>query len=343
MSRQGALHGTGLITWVRHEHSDPVEGLKMATSGTGGQTMKRAVHGIYAAVISPFTSGLNLDARKLGDHCRFLVEDGGCDGVAPAGTTGEGTSMEFSDRMLIPQVLEKAGLPPERVILGIGTPSTGDTVRLAQAAIEHGYGNLLVLPPFYYKGLDNEAVYNCFARLADALPHDDLRIYLYHFPQMSAVPVSVSVVLRLREQFGDRIAGLKDSSGEFSQSLDFVTATGGKDAGFDVFPSSESFLPDALEAGCAGIISASTNYQARQVQAALLSGQPEGSEFYEQVASARRHIQKFPLVAAMKTCQAARSGDRGWLRTLPPNRPLDAREEQDLLSGLARIYPEAGN
>ena len=115
--------------------------------------MAKAKRGIYAAAISPFTKDYRLDHSKLIDYCRYLLNDGGCDGVAPVGTTGEGSSISISDRLSLPKLLSDAGIPADRVIIGTGNPSTQDATRISKAALEYGYVNQLVLPPFYYKSV----------------------------------------------------------------------------------------------------------------------------------------------------------------------------------------------
>ncbi len=45
-----------------------------------------------------------------------------------------------------------------------------------------------------------------------------LRLYLYHFPQLSAVPIMLPLIERLKKTYGDVIAGLKDSGGDWNYS-----------------------------------------------------------------------------------------------------------------------------
>jgi 4-hydroxy-tetrahydrodipicolinate synthase len=292
--------------------------------------MSKARRGIYAAAISPFDDNGRLDAQKLIGYCRHLLSGGGCDGVAPTGTTGEGTSIAYEDRVALPAEFAAAGIESDRVIFGTGSCSSGDAIGLTRAAVEAGYPNVLVLPPFYYKNPSDDGLHAYYARLIEGIGDDRLRIYLYHFPQMSMTPISVDLVKRLRGDFGEQIAGLKDSSGDFEQSRAFAEATGGVDAGFDVYPSSESFLFDGLAAGCAGIISGSTNAFANKVQAALAAEGGEREQAFEKVKAARATAGKYPLMAAMKRIEAWRTGDERWLRMAPPLRPLSAEQEAAL-------------
>lgn len=303
--------------------------------------MTKARRGIYAAAVTPFDGNGRIDRVKLVAYCQHLLGDGGCDGVAPTGTTGEGTSCAMADRLELPAAFAEAGIAPDRVIFGTGAPSLPDCVALTKAGCEAGYLNALVLPPYYYKGPSDDGLFAYYARLIEQVGRDDLRIFLYHFPQMSAVPFSTDLVLRLRAEFGSIIAGLKDSSGDFEQSRAFIEATGGVDAGFDVYPSSEAMLWDGLSIGSAGIISGSTNITAPKVQVARNA--PEGparDAAMDVVKTARAMAGKYPLMAAMKTAEAWRSGDDGWLRMQPPLLPLSDAQKAALKDDLAALARE---
>lgn len=303
--------------------------------------MNKAVRGIYAAAISPFNADGSLNAGKLVRYCQYLMSpEGGCDGVAPTGTTGEGTSIALADRLALAGAFADAGIDRDRVIFGTGAAAANDCVALTRSSVEAGFTNVLVLPPYYYKSPSDEGLYAYYSNLVEAIGRDDLRIYLYHFPQMSMVPLSTSLVARLRAAFGPVVAGLKDSSGDFEQTRAFVDATGGASEDFDVFPSSEAMLWDGLSIGTAGIISGSTNAFGARAQAALRA--PEGTvrdTAMKAVKAARTMAAQYPLMSAMKTVEAWRSGDDEWLRMAPPLVPLspdqkDAlRRDMDALGG----------
>ena len=72
--------------------------------------MSKARRGIYAAAVSPFNADGSLAIPKLIAYCQHLLSDGGCDGVAPTGTTGEGTSISMQDRLALPQAFAKSGI-----------------------------------------------------------------------------------------------------------------------------------------------------------------------------------------------------------------------------------------
>lgn len=301
--------------------------------------MSKAVRGIYAAAVSPFNADGSLDAAKLIAYCKHLITDGGCDGVAPTGTTGEGNSIAMRDRLALPGAFAEAGFGPSRAIFGTGACATQDAVDLTSQALAAGFNNVLVLPPFYYKNPSDEGLYAYFSQLVEKVGDDRLRVYLYHFPQMSMTPIPVDVAVRLKQAFGPVIAGLKDSSGDMSQALAFANATGGVDADFDVYPSSEAFLFEGLAGRCAGVISGSTNAFGAFSREAKAAG-PDSPAF-AMVKAARAIASKYPLMAAMKQVEAWRSGDDSWTRMAPPLVPLSSEQKAALKADLESLKAPA--
>ena len=225
---------------------------------------------------------------------------------------------------------------PNRAIFGTGACATQDAIDLSKAALDAGFPNVLVLPPFYYKNPSDEGLYRYFAQLIEAVGDDRLRVYLYHFPQMSMTPIPVDVAVRLKKEFGAVVAGLKDSSGDMSQALAFADATGGVDGDFDVYPSSEAFYFRRLEAGgCAGIISGSTNAFANYTQKPRypMGRTARPSNWSRTPARWRRSTR---LMAAMKQMEAWRTGDDTWTRMAPPLVPLSADQQSQPEGGRRR-------
>ncbi|MGR3624414.1 dihydrodipicolinate synthase family protein [Pseudophaeobacter sp.] len=300
--------------------------------------MTKAKRGIYAAAISPFQADGTLDAAKLTSYCRHLLTDGGCDGVAPMGTTGEGTSIALQDRLALPQAFQAAGFQSEQVIFGTGAPAIGDSIALTRAAVDAGFCNVLVLPPYFYKNVSDDGLFAAYARLIEQVGREDLRVYLYHFPQMSQTPISPELVVRLRQAFGPIIAGLKDSSGDFEQSRAIISATGGIAEDFDIYPSSETMLWQGLSIGTAGIISGSTNAFGTLAQAALRATQgTERDAAMAAVQAGRAVASKYPLMAAMKQIEAWRSGDDSWTRMAPPLTNLSPDQAAELRADLDQL------
>ena len=84
-----------------------------------------------------------------------------------------------------------------------------------------------------------------------------LRVYLYHIPQVSRVPIGLALIDRLLQRFPGTVAGIKDSSGDWNNTRAMLERF--QPRGFDVYSGSETFLLATLRAGGAGCISATAN------------------------------------------------------------------------------------
>ena len=109
-----------------------------------------------------------------------------------------------------------------------------------------------VLPPFYYKGVPDDGLVAYVDTIMQATAQKPIPIYLYHFPAQSGLHWTVPLIKRLLGRFGERIVGLKDSSGDMA----YARAAAAVAAGFKVFPSNEAALIEARNGAFAGCISA---------------------------------------------------------------------------------------
>lgn len=289
--------------------------------------------GVYAAVLTPFDRNLEPNLEAYVAHCRWLLANG-CDGLAPLGTTGEANSLSVPQRLGLIEGGAAAGLPMERCIVGTGSSALADAVTLTKAALAAGSTGALLLPPFYYKNPSEEGLFAFFSEVIQRVGDGRLRLYLYHFPQMSAVPITLTLIARLKAAYGDTIAGVKDSSGDWS-----YTATLLKEIpGFGVYSGTEQFLLANLRAGGAGCISASTNVTAPMAQAVHRAWRREDADaLQESLTAARLVLQAFPFQGGLKELVARFTGDRQWLNVIPPNRPLSPAQRDELFARLGGV------
>jgi len=180
-------------------------------------------------------------------------------------------------------------------------------------------------------------VFAAYAETIERVGDDRLRVYLYHFPQMSAVPVPLRVIERLRARYGEVIAGMKDSSGDFANMRTNVAALDG----FAVFSGSDEFLLPLLEAGGAGCITAVCNVAsalAGEVYAAWKQGDlAHARSRQEKLNAVRSVISSDPLAAALKEIMADQTGVHEWRNLRPPLTRIDSAACAALASALDRL------
>ncbi|MBI3707843.1 MAG: dihydrodipicolinate synthase family protein [Proteobacteria bacterium] len=283
--------------------------------------------GAVVAAATPLAADGSVDTAKLIAHCGWLLRNG-ADGINLLGTTGEATSLSVAQRTAVMRAVAGSRLPLARFMVGTGAAALADAATLTRTAMELGFAGALLLPPFYYKNLQDDWVYGYVATVVDTVAMSALRMYLYHYPQLSGVPYNIEVVARLAASYPQNVIGLKDSSGD----LGFSRALAKRVAGFDVFPSAEGALGEMQQSGFAGCISATLN-----VTAPLIAEWRGGADPQALAAAVRMRtrLAEYPLIAAIKTALARVTGDAAWARPLPPLAALPAGDADKLMDKLA--------
>ena len=95
----------------------------------------------------------------------------------------------------------------DQVIGGVTASSVGDAVAQARLVVERGCRAALVSPPFYFKDLTDDGLYNWFSLVCEKLDEERIEVILYHIPSATAAPLSVRLISRLRESFPKAIQG----------------------------------------------------------------------------------------------------------------------------------------
>jgi 4-hydroxy-tetrahydrodipicolinate synthase len=236
--------------------------------------------------------------------------------------------------------LLEAGIPAHKLMPGTGACSVKEAVRLTKHAVQNGASGVLMLPPFYFKNVSEEGVFSYYADVIDAVAEPNLAIYLYHIPQLTQVPITLSLIERLLKRYPRAIAGAKDSSGDWADSKAMIENFAKE--GFDVFPASEVFLSNAISIGGVGCISATVNVNPAAISGlvrALDDNRPshETRALQAEVDEVRRTFQSFELIPAMKSALAHFTGRSTWKIVRPPLTPLGPSAQADLLKKLASL------
>jgi 4-hydroxy-tetrahydrodipicolinate synthase len=287
--------------------------------------------GVFAAALTPMHADFSVDIERLIGHYRWLL-DNGCDGIAVLGTTGEANSFSVEERLAVIEAVGASGLPMDKMMIGTGCCALPDTIRLTKAALAAGADNVLMLPPFYYKGVSDDGVFDVFARVVEAVGEDRLRVYLYDFPQMTGIRFSLDLIGRFLEAFPGTIVGIKDSSGD----IDNMRAILHRFPDFGVFAGTERYLLDILRDGGPGCISASTNLTAPMAAEVYANWDTDRADaLQESLIQVRTAIETAPMVPGLKAMMARSSGDTDWLAMRPPLMKLDPAKAQALADALA--------
>ncbi len=176
--------------------------------------------GVIPPVVTPFSLDGGLDLEGLEAQIGWLAGRG-LSGILVAGSTGEAPLLSPEERRLA--VERAAALKEDGALLmaGTGAQTTDETIRLTEDAAGAGADAVLVLNPFYYRGLMTvdtlEAHYRAVA------DHSPVPVLLYNVPMFTGLPLSPDLVERLAEH--ENIVGMKDSSGDLRHLQIFLERT----------------------------------------------------------------------------------------------------------------------
>lgn len=283
----------------------------------------RHFSGLLVPAITPFTPDFAPDSTAFVAVCKWLLANG-ANGLAVFGTTSEANSLTMAERMNLLEDLVAAGVPADVLMPGVGMPSFNDTIALTRHAVGLGCGGVLSLPPFYYKPVSVDGLYAWYAAVIEGVGSADLGLWLYHIPQNTGVGIPHDLIERLIRDFPQTVLGIKDSSGDWSNTEAMLR----RFPGFRIFPSSEGALVKSHALGGVGCITASGNINPTGIRALIDAlGTPQADELQKSVAEVRSIFSSYPLIPAAKALLAAEMNDPR-LATLRP--PLDALPVADL-------------
>jgi 4-hydroxy-tetrahydrodipicolinate synthase len=292
------------------------------------------LRGVLSPVVTPFDSRLEPDEARFARHCRWLIDQGL--GLAVFGTNSEANSLSVREKTRLLEALVAAGVPTERMMPGTGCCAFPDTVELTRAALGFGCAGVLMLPPFYYKGVQDEGLFRSFAEVIERVGDDRLRIYLYHIPPVSQVPIGLDLIERLLARYPGTIAGIKDSSGDWNNTRAMLERF--QPRGFDVFSGSESFLLATLRGGGAGCITATGNVNPAAIARLAREWRSADADRQQAALDAVRAVfQQFPMIPALKAAIAHYADDKAWASVRPPLVELDDAQRRTLTQTLASL------
>lgn len=290
--------------------------------------------GVFCAALTPFNEDLSIDTGRFVAHCRALLADG-CDGIAMLGTTGEANSLSLDERKALLEATLAAGIAPDKLLPGTGVAALPETIALTRHALANGVTTVVMLPPFYYKGVSSEGLVAAYSHVVEQVGDDRLKVVLYHIPQMSGVPIPHDVIETLRARYPSVFVAIKDSSGDRAN----MEAMMARFPGLSVLIGADPLLLPLLPLGAGGCITATSNLVARDL-AFIFRHHADATRAAEveaaqaRVVKARNAASIHAQMASLKAVLAARTDGAGWARLRPPLMPLGAAATRDVLDAL---------
>jgi 4-hydroxy-tetrahydrodipicolinate synthase len=286
--------------------------------------------------MTPLRPDLGVDHARFAAHARALLA-AGCAGVTPFGTTGEGPSFSVAERRVAVDALVAGGVPASRILVSVGCAAVPDAIALTRHAQDIGAWGVLLLPPFYFKGLSDAGIVDACSQVLDAAADRPLRVVLYHIPQVTAVALSHAVIAELLRRYAKNIVAIKDSQCDRAHSLALAEAfMPPKVPSIGVHVGNELDLPALAACGSRGAVSGLANFMPRMVHS--LATEPDAAR----TAAAHARVERlldwlggYTLIPALKAIMAVQTGDATWLRVRAPLVALNAEHFKSFSQELA--------
>ncbi len=289
------------------------------------------ITGVLSPVVTPFKRDLSPDPERFVRQCRWLNSQNV--GLAVFGTNSEANSLAVDEKMALLETLVSAGVDPSRMMPGTGHCAITDSVKLTAHAVKLGCAGVLMLPPFYYKGVSDEGLYRNFSEIIERVGEPRLRVYLYHIPPVAQVPITLGLVERLLKKYPGTVAGMKDSGGDWNNTKAFLDAFAKN--GFDVFPGAETFLLQGMRHGGAGCISATANTNPGPIARLFDTWRNADADAQQaKLDEIRQTFAKYPMIPALKAAIAHYGGDAAWATVRPPLVELTPEQSRSLIADL---------
>lgn len=209
------------------------------------------IKGLGTALITPFDANGNVDYKAL---ARVLDTQltGFVDYLVVLGTTGEAATMTEAEKREVRTFIRdyvKGRLP---LVLGVGGNNTAAVCEALRTIDLTGFEAILSVCPYYNKP-NQEGLYQHFCAVAKASP---VPVILYNVPGRTGVNLLPETVLRIWQAHPDKIAGIKEASGNLEQIKKLIALAQDK---LLVISGDDGIAVDVMAAGGAGLISVASN------------------------------------------------------------------------------------
>jgi 4-hydroxy-tetrahydrodipicolinate synthase len=226
------------------------------------------LRGVIVPLITPFKNDLSVDFAGIAKLVDYYIEEAGCDGLVPCGTTGESATLSHHEHAEVIEAVVKQTRARVPVIASAGSNSTKEAVELTRLAAELGADATLQVCPYYNKPTQ-VGLFNHYAAIAKA---SELPLIIYNIPGRTSRNIEPETIVRMWEEIPS-VVGLKDCSCDMRQTMEIYRGTNPET--FKIYSGEDIMTLSLLAHGAAGAIAAVAHVvgpEVRQMCEAMWSG-----------------------------------------------------------------------
>jgi len=206
--------------------------------------------GIITPVLTTLTAEEKFDAAAYKKFIDHLIK-AGVSGIFPLGTNGEFYAFSQAEKLEVIKTAVEAVAGRVPVYAGTGCVTTKETIELSKAVQAMGGVDCLSVISPYFVSVSQDDIYRHYSAVAEAV---DMPILLYNIPGRTGNNIDYKTVKKLAKY--ENIIGIKDSSGNFDNTLKYIENT---EERLSVLAGSDSLILWTLMAGGTGAISGCSN------------------------------------------------------------------------------------
>lgn len=239
---------------------------------------------VMTAMVTPMNDKLEIDYRAAIDLAVHLAQNGS-DGIVVAGTTGETPTLSKEEKINLFREVKQAVGDKCKVIAGIGTYSTKESIELAERISKLNLDGVLTVVPYYNKP-SQEGLYCHFKAIAEA---SDYPVMLYNIPGRTSLNMLPDTVLRLSEV--PNIVAIKEAAGSLDQVSELKSIL---PSDFAVYAGDDSLTLPMLSLGCSGIVSVASHLVGTKIQKMVTAWQAGDT-----ATALKWHLKLYPVFKGM--------------------------------------------
>lgn len=290
--------------------------------------MLTAKFGLSVALATPFNANGEIAHAAMIAQAKQSIA-AGCSSVTLFGTTGEGASIGTQERVRVLNAFLDAGIAPQKVVMAVLVDAAEDAAAQAGQALSRGVRNVLLAPPSYFKNVSDDGVFKWFSAVFAILGDRARDIIVYNIPSVTMVPLTVSLIARLRTAFPAVVTGVKDSSGDWPFTETLLKVHGD----LIILIGDERHLAKGVRLGGQGAISGMANFLPGEVKLMAEEGIDDA-----RVEGFVAELLKFPVTAAVKVMVARLSGEEMWLAVRPPLVSISREGQERLILAFESLF-----
>ncbi len=295
--------------------------------------MNKRYQGIFAPTVTP------LDEKERVDELGFVKQinrliDNGIHGIYLLGSSGEFTTLTNTERERAMDIATKTVAGRVPIICCVMDTSTQRVIQNIETAQQFGVDAVAATPCYYYPSTDDEDIIQFYHAIAAAT---ELPVLIYNIPSTVKTAIKPHVVAQLADDCAN-IVGIKDSSGDFINSLQLLTSLGERED-FSVFLGSHFLIGAALLFGADGGVISISNVAPKESVALYNAAKARDIDEVDRLQKWMVKLSKLYTygqgVSGMKTCLEILGVCKAY--TTSPLLPLDAKAKAELKELLAEL------